>query len=180
MREHQLVDFLLLNSLKTGPFFHGDPLAVGAGLRHQIRIGQAVVENDVCRLNQPEAFYRDQIGIARSRTDEIDGSVLCHVCKLRDDAMSRARLAFRWMDQFNIALDPERAREFHDQTLPKEAHKVAHFCSMCGPKFCSMKISQEVRDFAAKGMDEMSEKFKNEGSEIYQTVDANKSSNESL
>lgn len=100
--------------------------------------------------------------------------------QLRDDAMSRARFEFRWVDQFNIALDPEKAREYHDQTLPKEAHKVAHFCSMCGPKFCSMKISQEVRDFANSGMAEMSDKFKNEGSEIYQTVDANKSSNESL
>ena len=100
--------------------------------------------------------------------------------QLRDDAMSRARFEFRWIDQFNIGLDPEKAREYHDQTLPKEAHKVAHFCSMCGPKFCSMKISQEVRDFAASGMTEMSEKFKNSGSEIYQTVDANKDANESL
>ncbi|MCC3860498.1 phosphomethylpyrimidine synthase ThiC [Pseudemcibacter aquimaris] len=100
--------------------------------------------------------------------------------QLRDDAMSRARFEFRWIDQFNIGLDPEKAREYHDQTLPKEAHKVAHFCSMCGPKFCSMKISQEVRDFADSGMAEMSEKFKNTGSEIYQTVDANKEANESL
>ena len=69
--------------------------------------------------------------------------------KLRDDAMSRARFEFRWQDQFNIGLDPETAKDFHDQTLPKEAHKLAHFCSMCGPKFCSMKISQDVRDFAA-------------------------------
>lgn len=100
--------------------------------------------------------------------------------QLRDDAMSRARFEFRWIDQFNIALDPEKAREYHDQTLPKEAHKVAHFCSMCGPKFCSMKISQEVRDFAASGMADMSDKFKNEGAELYQTVDANKDANESL
>ncbi len=100
--------------------------------------------------------------------------------QLRDDAMSRARFEFRWIDQFNIGLDPEKAREYHDQTLPKEAHKVAHFCSMCGPKFCSMKISQEVRDFAAGGMAEMSEKFKNSGSKLYQTVDANKESNDSL
>ncbi len=68
--------------------------------------------------------------------------------KYRDDALSRARFEFRWEDQFNLSLDPERAREFHDQTLPKEAHKAAHFCSMCGPKFCSMAISQEIRDFA--------------------------------
>ncbi|MDR6627280.1 phosphomethylpyrimidine synthase ThiC [Caulobacter segnis] len=92
-----------------------------------------------------------------------------------DDAISRARFEFRWEDQFNLALDPETARKFHDETLPKEAHKTAHFCSMCGPKFCSMKISQEVRDFAAGkapnsaelGMAEMSEKFREQGSEIY-------------
>ncbi|HKS84005.1 MAG TPA: phosphomethylpyrimidine synthase ThiC [Pseudolabrys sp.] len=69
--------------------------------------------------------------------------------QLRDDALSRARFEFRWVDQFNLSLDPETAREYHDETLPKEAHKVAHFCSMCGPKFCSMKITQDVRDYAA-------------------------------
>lgn len=93
--------------------------------------------------------------------------------QIRDDAMSRARFEFRWEDQFHLALDPETARDYHDQTLPKEAHKVAHFCSMCGPKFCSMKISQDVRDYAAqkeaaeKGMADMSEKFKESGSEVY-------------
>ena len=66
----------------------------------------------------------------------------------RDNALSKARFEFRWHDQFNIGLDPERAREYHDETLPQESGKVAHFCSMCGPKFCSMKISQEVRDYA--------------------------------
>jgi phosphomethylpyrimidine synthase len=69
--------------------------------------------------------------------------------QLRDDALSRARFDFRWQDQFNLGLDPETAVAFHDETLPKEAHKVAHFCSMCGPKFCSMKITQDVRDYAA-------------------------------
>ncbi|RIJ24417.1 phosphomethylpyrimidine synthase ThiC [Henriciella barbarensis] len=69
--------------------------------------------------------------------------------QVRDDALSRARFEFRWEDQFNLSLDPETARQYHDQTLPKEAHKVAHFCSMCGPKFCSMKITAEVRDYAA-------------------------------
>jgi phosphomethylpyrimidine synthase len=69
--------------------------------------------------------------------------------QLRDDALSRARFEFRWVDQFNLSLDPDTAREYHDETLPKEAHKVAHFCSMCGPKFCSMKITQDVRDYAA-------------------------------
>src|SRR2546423_2518005 len=71
----------------------------------------------------------------------------------RDDALSRARFDFRWQDQFNLGLDPDRAQQFHDETLPKEAHKVAHFCSMCGPKFCSMKITQDVRDYA-KGLNE--------------------------
>jgi len=88
----------------------------------------------------------------------------------RDDALSRARFEFRWEDQFNLSLDPERAREFHDQTLPKDAHKVAHFCSMCGPKFCSMKITQEVRDYAASGMAEKSEEFRNAGGKIYQDL----------
>ena len=69
--------------------------------------------------------------------------------QLRDDALSRARFEFRWEDQFNLGLDPDTARAYHDETLPKEAHKVAHFCSMCGPKFCSMKITQDVRDYAA-------------------------------
>ena len=70
--------------------------------------------------------------------------------QLRDDALSRARFDFRWEDQFNLSLDPDTAREYHDETMPKDAHKVAHFCSMCGPKFCSMKITQDVRDYAAK------------------------------
>jgi phosphomethylpyrimidine synthase len=85
-----------------------------------------------------------------------------------DDALSRARFEFRWEDQFNLSLDPETARLFHDQTLPKEAHKVAHFCSMCGPKFCSMKITQEVREYAAKGMDDMATVFRNSGGDVYQ------------
>jgi phosphomethylpyrimidine synthase len=86
----------------------------------------------------------------------------------RDDAVSRARFDFRWEDQFNLSLDPDTACAFHDQTLPKEAHKVAHFCSMCGPKFCSMRISHEVRAEAkAQGMKEMSEKFRAVGGEIY-------------
>jgi len=98
--------------------------------------------------------------------------------QLRDDALSRARYEFRWEDQFNLSLDPERARDFHDQTLPKEAHKVAHFCSMCGPKFCSMKITQEVRDYAAAkeeaetGMKKMSEEFKKRGAELYLPADS--------
>jgi phosphomethylpyrimidine synthase len=123
---------------------------------------------------------------------------------MRDDALSRARFEFRWRDQFHLSLDPDTAEQYHDQTLPAEGAKTAHFCSMCGPKFCSMKITQEVRDFAAKqntgadafiasnpprngegdhvkhgggaapteeeaeaGMQEMSEKFREKGGEIY-------------
>ncbi|WP_196259976.1 phosphomethylpyrimidine synthase ThiC [Pelagibacterium limicola] len=87
--------------------------------------------------------------------------------KLRDDALSRARFEFRWEDQFNLALDPETARNFHDETLPKEAHKLAHFCSMCGPKFCSMRISHDIRAEARKeGMAAMAEKFR-EGGALY-------------
>jgi len=95
----------------------------------------------------------------------------------RDDALSRARFEFRWQDQFNLSLDPDTARAFHDETLPKEAHKLAHFCSMCGPKFCSMEITQQVRDYAAKlaekerGMAEMSEKFLAAGAEVYVAED---------
>jgi phosphomethylpyrimidine synthase len=106
--------------------------------------------------------------------------------QLRDDALSRARFEFRWVDQFNLSLDPETAREYHDETLPKEAHKVAHFCSMCGPKFCSMKITQDVRDYAAtlndkeQGMAQMSEKFQQMGSEVYVDQAAVKESNKAL
>ncbi|PWE49276.1 phosphomethylpyrimidine synthase ThiC [Thioclava sp. NG1] len=85
----------------------------------------------------------------------------------RDDALSRARFEFRWEDQFNLSLDPDTAREFHDETMPKEAHKVAHFCSMCGPKFCSMRISHDIRAEAQKeGMESMAAKFR-EGGELY-------------
>ena len=99
--------------------------------------------------------------------------------QLRDNALSKSRFEFRWEDQFNLSLDPERARDFHDQTLPKEGHKVAHFCSMCGPKFCSMQISQEVREYAAAhnfneqqaleaGLAEKAQAFREAGAEIYQ------------
>ena len=87
----------------------------------------------------------------------------------RDDALSRARFEFRWVDQFNLGLDPDTARLYHDETLPAEGAKVAHFCSMCGPKFCSMKISQDVRE-AAQGMEAMAKTFRESGSEIYQPV----------
>jgi phosphomethylpyrimidine synthase len=98
--------------------------------------------------------------------------------QIRDNALSKARFEFRWDDQFNLGLDPDKAREFHDETLPKESAKIAHFCSMCGPHFCSMKISQDVRDFAAKeglseqealekGMEAKSVEFVEQGAEVY-------------
>jgi phosphomethylpyrimidine synthase len=128
--------------------------------------------------------------------------------QLRDDALSRARFEFRWVDQFNLSLDPDTARSYHDETLPKEAHKVAHFCSMCGPKFCSMKITQDVRDYAATlndegqgmarqvagsaagatgtkqeieaGMASMSKKFLDLGGEVYVDKAAVEDSNKAL
>jgi phosphomethylpyrimidine synthase len=98
--------------------------------------------------------------------------------QVRDNALSKARFEFRWDDQFNLGLDPEKAKEFHDETLPKDAHKSAHFCSMCGPKFCSMKITQDVRDYAAEhgtgeiealaeGMEEKAAEFRAQGAEVY-------------
>jgi len=105
--------------------------------------------------------------------------------QIRDNAMSKARFEFRWEDQFNLALDPATARAYHDETLPQESGKVAHFCSMCGPKFCSMKITQEVRDYAAlleakaqpveiveSGMAQMSAEFRSRGSELYHPADS--------
>jgi phosphomethylpyrimidine synthase len=106
--------------------------------------------------------------------------------QVRDNALSKARFEFRWQDQFNLSLDPDTARAYHDETLPQESGKVAHFCSMCGPKFCSMKISQEVREYAKdlqtadgeeieikliddplEGMRQKSAEFKASGSELY-------------
>ena len=111
--------------------------------------------------------------------------------KVRDDALSKARFEFRWRDQFNLSLDPDTAEEYHDQTLPAEGAKTAHFCSMCGPKFCSMKITQEVREFARlnppanadgslaehgepdaeAGMEAMSRRFEEAGGELYLPAD---------
>jgi phosphomethylpyrimidine synthase len=100
----------------------------------------------------------------------------------RDDAISKARFEFRWADQFNLGLDPQRALDFHDETLPKSSAKQAHFCSMCGPQFCAMKITQEVRDYAknqgikdisiavATGLQEKAEEFKQDGSQLYRQV----------
>ena len=106
--------------------------------------------------------------------------------QVRDNALSKARFEFRWEDQFNLSLDPDTARSMHDETMPKEAHKSAHFCSMCGPKFCSMKITQNVRDYAQNqqnatlnkiqqeevenGLDSMKKQFHATGKNLYQKV----------
>jgi len=102
--------------------------------------------------------------------------------QVRDNALSKARFEFRWEDQFNLSLDPDRARAYHDETLPKEGHKFAHFCSMCGPQFCSMKITEEVRDYANQntltdaedvltlGLKAKAQEFKAQGGEVYQEV----------
>jgi phosphomethylpyrimidine synthase len=98
--------------------------------------------------------------------------------QIRDNALSKARVEFRWEDQFNLGLDPDTARDFQDKTLPQQGAKVAHFCSMCGPHFCSMKITQDVRDYAAqqgmseidalkKGMEQKSVEFVKKGAQIY-------------
>jgi phosphomethylpyrimidine synthase len=98
--------------------------------------------------------------------------------QLRDDVLSKARFEFRWEDQFHLSLDPVTARAFHDETLPQEGAKTAHFCSMCGPQFCSMKITQDVRDYAAQlgvtesqaiqfGMEEKAGEFREKGGEVY-------------
>ncbi|MBX3591586.1 MAG: phosphomethylpyrimidine synthase ThiC, partial [Burkholderiaceae bacterium] len=99
--------------------------------------------------------------------------------QVRDNALSKARFEFRWADQFNLGLDPDTAKDFHDETLPKESMKTAHFCSMCGPHFCSMRITQEVRDYAERqgigeqqaleqGMQQKAGEFVERGAEIYQ------------
>src|SRR5262249_2613433 len=87
--------------------------------------------------------------------------------QMRDDALSKARFEFRWQDQFHLSLDPDTAEKFHDETLPAPAAKGAHFCSMCGPKFCSMKITEEVRQLANQGMADKAAEFRDGGKNIY-------------
>ena len=170
-----------------------------AGLRpHHLGIGAAMIGWFGCAM-LCYVTPKEHLGLP-DRDDVKDGVITYKIAahaadlakghpaaQLRDDALSRARFDFRWDDQFNLGLDPDTAREYHDETLPKEAHKVAHFCSMCGPKFCSMKITQDVRDYAAtlndpagagasanggaltaeEGMAQMSKKFMDMGGEVY-------------
>ena len=125
----------------------------------------------VGRLDSPIITYK----IAAHAADLAKGHP---GAQIRDNALSKARFEFRWDDQFNLGLDPDKAREFHDETLPSAGAKLAHFCSMCGPHFCSMKITQDVRDYAAqqgvdaqsalaKGMEEKAAEFVKQGAEIY-------------
>ncbi len=183
-----------LEACKEAPFYTLGPLTtdIAPGYDHiTSAIGAAMIGWFGCAL-LCYVTPKEHLGLP-DRDDVKDGvityKISAHAADLakghpaaraRDDALSRARFEFRWQDQFNLSLDPDRAQSFHDATLPKEAHKVAHFCSMCGPKFCSMKISHEIRDFAAQkevekeakeGMAEMSKKFKESGSEIYQRVE---------
>ena len=122
-------------------------------------------------MNAPAVFYQDENAIVVLLAETPPPEE-------RDNALSQARFEFRWEDQFNLGLDPEKAKEFHDETLPQEGAKVAHFCSMCGPHFCSMKITEDVRKYAAeqgvseeealkKGMEEKSKEFVEKGAEVY-------------
>ena len=134
---------------------------------------------------------RRNISACRTKADVKDGIITYKLAahaadlakghpgaQIRDNALSKARFEFRWEDQFNLGLDPDKAREFHDETLPKDSAKVAHFCSMCGPHFCSMKITQDVREYAqkvgvaeaeavARGLQDKAREFKAGGAEIY-------------
>ena len=133
---------------------HGDAL-----LRHAQRTS---------RLAQQEGRQgrRDRVQDRRARRRSRQGHPRA---RHWDDVLSKARFEFRWEDQFDLSLDPETAREFHDETLPAPGAKVAHFCSMCGPHFCSMKITQEVREYAEAGMAEKSKEFLESGAEVYVT-----------
>ena len=132
---------------------------------------------EIIRNSQGAQFYEFRLSHL-GLPDREDVAMSHPVVRARDDALSKARFEFRWMDQFNLSLDPDTARNFHDETLPADGAKVAHFCSMCGPKFCSMNITQEVREYAknlgvseeqalSTGMENMSEEFKRTGGEIY-------------
>ncbi len=136
----------------------------GAGLAAVVIALVVATVPDVARVARGAAVGVITYKIAAHAADLAKGHP---AARLRDDALSKARFDFRWMDQFNLSLDPATAEKFHDETMPKEAHKTAHFCSMCGPKFCSMRITQDIREYAKKGMDEMSEKFRAGGNALY-------------
>jgi len=183
---------LELSSCHEAPFYTLGPLTtdIAPGYDHiTSAIGAAMIGWAGCAM-LCYVTPKEHLGLP-DRKDVKDGviayKIAAHAADLakgfpaaqeRDNALSRARFEFRWEDQFNLALDPETARDFHDQTLPKESMKTAHFCSMCGPHFCSMKITEDVREYAAskgiregsaidEGMREKAKEFRERGSEIY-------------
>ena len=141
-----------------------------------MRILQAINASACCDSNKKDV--KDGVITYKIAAHAADLAKGHPAAQIRDNALSQARFEFRWQDQFNLSLDPETAKAFHDEALPQESAKVAHFCSMCGPHFCSMKITQDVREYAKKekmsaeealkkGMQEKSKEFKSSGSEIY-------------
>ena len=170
-----------LETCKEAPFYTLGPLTtdIAPGYDHiTSAIGAAMIGWYGCAM-LCYVTPKEHLGLP-DRKDVKDGVITyklaAHAADLakghpgaqyRDNALSKARFEFRWEDQFNLSLDPDTARQFHDETLPAEGAKIAHFCSMCGPKFCSMKITQEIRDAAAQGMHHKSEEFKQLGKEIY-------------
>ncbi|MEJ5053549.1 phosphomethylpyrimidine synthase ThiC [Sphingobacterium sp. MYb382] len=170
-----------LETCKEAPFYTLGPLTtdIAPGYDHiTSAIGAAMIGWYGCAM-LCYVTPKEHLGLP-NRKDVKDGvityKIAAHAADLakghpgaqhRDNVLSKARFEFRWEDQFNLALDPDTAREFHDETLPADAAKVAHFCSMCGPKFCSMKITQEIRDSVQEGMEEKSTEFIEQGKEIY-------------
>lgn len=170
-----------LETCKEAPFYTLGPLTtdIAPGYDHiTSAIGAAMIGWYGCAM-LCYVTPKEHLGLP-NRKDVKDGvityKIAAHAADLakghpgaqyRDNVLSKARFEFRWEDQFNLALDPDTAREFHDETLPADAAKVAHFCSMCGPKFCSMKITQEIRDSVQEGMEEKSAEFIEQGKEIY-------------
>ena len=170
-----------LETCKEAPFYTLGPLTtdIAPGYDHiTSAIGAAMIGWYGCAM-LCYVTPKEHLGLP-NRKDVKDGvityKIAAHAADLakghpgaqyRDNVLSKARFEFRWEDQFNLALDPDTAREFHDETLPADAAKVAHFCSMCGPKFCSMKITQEIRDSVKEGMDGKSLEFIEQGKEIY-------------
>ena len=181
---------------KGAPFYTLGPLVtdIAPGYDH---ITSAIGATEIARYGTAMLCYvtpKEHLGLPNKddvKTGIITYKIAAHAADLakghpgaheRDDALSKARFEFRWRDQFALSLDPDTARSYHDETLPKDSAKVAHFCSMCGPKFCSMKITQEVREYAAnqridavdvdvaKGLAEQAERFKQEGSQLYKKV----------
>ena len=181
---------------KGAPFYTLGPLVTDIAPAYD-HITSAIGATEIARYGTAMLCYvtpKEHLGLPNRddvKTGVITYKIAAHAADVakghpgardRDDALSKARFEFRWEDQFNLGLDPDTARAFHDETLPKESAKVAHFCSMCGPKFCSMKITQEVREYAAEhgltdeqkaieaGFAEQSSRFKDGGSVIYKQV----------